>query len=128
MEYNKNNNLDDYIYEGELDEFNMSNLLEHYTTSSNDIISIYNKLDKYMNIIKSGCVKIELTEEQYQRFRFRPKHLSFLLYKTTELWFLLLKVNNIVDIMDFDLRELYIFNSKNLSVINDIFIKEHDYQ
>lgn len=53
--------------------------------------------------------KYTFTDLEYRRYRYNPKLLSFDLYGTTELWSLLLNLNELTSTTQFDLKTLYIF-------------------
>ena len=66
-------------------------------------------LTKYMYELKDLKERYELSNEDYIRYRFNPKLLSYDLYGTTELWALLLDINEISSVTEFDLQSVYVF-------------------
>lgn len=85
---------------------------------------IGNKLDNYISVIKEYCVELELEEDECELYFYRPKYLSNRLYGTTDLWYLLMKLNNINDKLEFTKDKLFIVHPQNISIINKIFVKE----
>lgn len=83
--------------------------------------------DRYIDFIKNYCCRVSLTEEEMFKYKYKPKKLSYDLYKTEELWFLLLKLNNMSSEIDFvDKRRLYILEPDNLSILNRIILINTD--
>jgi hypothetical protein len=66
----------------------------------------YNALHEYRDILSKYAVRLALTEEEYQRFIYKPELLAFELYGYTDLYFVLLFMNNIYNNKDFKFREL----------------------
>lgn len=120
------NNLVDYIYHGKNSEFSLSktSIIE---TIGNIKYPIDNILNKYMSIIKDYFINITLTDEETSKYFYHPKKLSLDLYGTIELWFLLIKINNMTSISEFNKKKIKIFHPDHLDVLNKIMIKEADY-
>ena len=70
--------------------------LKSVMTNSNDekfIINITNIFEQYYEILLENTVIVTLTDDEYLKYRFKPKVLSFDLYGTVELHYLLLRLN-----------------------------------
>ena len=78
-------------------------------TKGKMIVNSDSLLVKYMSELKTLKRKETLSTEDYRKYRFNPKKLSYDLYGTTELWALLLDINELTSATQFDLKELYIF-------------------
>ncbi len=85
----------------------------------NDTMSAYRYfLDPYL-------IEFELHDEELQLYQFKPKSLSYKLYGTTELWALLLMINNCVSKIDFNKKKIKVLDPKNIkSFINEVLILE----
>ena len=77
----------------------------------------YSVLNDYFDEIKALTVDIELSDVEYLKYRYRPKLLSFDLYGNTELGFLILMINDIFSIRDFNLRKLKLIPKTSLSTL-----------
>lgn len=94
---------------------------------TNLIINYNSLVDNYMEDIMKTCMLVTLTDKDLADYKFQPKKLSYYLYNTTELWFLLLRVNNMVSSLDFNKKKIYIFNkNKIFKVINEIMTLENE--
>lgn len=77
----------------------------------------YIVLNDYFDEIKALTVDIELSDVEYLKYRYRPKLLAFDLYANTELGFLILMINDIFSIRDFNLRKLKLIPKTSLSTL-----------
>ena len=75
------------------------------------LMNFENLIIKYMPELKEMKVKVTLSNEEYSRYRFNPKLLSFDIYGTTELWFLILEANELHTISQFDSKTIYLFRA-----------------
>lgn len=73
------------------------------------------------------CIEIRLNDDEYYRYRYRPKLLSHQLYNTTDLAFILAKVNNIVSDKDFDFRVLKVVHPDLIDQLFRIYQEEKKY-
>ena len=64
---------------------------------------------RYMSEFISARKKYTFTDLEYMKYRFNPKRLSFDLYGTTELWSVILSLNELTSTTQFDLKTLYVF-------------------
>ena len=67
-------------------------------------------LVKYMPEIRQIVTKVEFPVDKYQKYKFNPKLLSYDLYGTTELWALILDLNELHSASEFDLRTVKLPN------------------
>ena len=56
------------------------------------------------------------------KFKYNPHLLAYVLYGTTDLWFLLLRINNMTRVTQFDKKKIKIIHPDDMKLINDIFI------
>lgn len=68
-------------------------------------------LVKYMPEIKQIVTTVNFPNEQYLRYRYNPKLLSYDLYGTTELWALILDLNELTSVAQFDIRKVKLPNA-----------------
>lgn len=117
--------LESLILEGNKNPYN-SNETSFRTKIGNDIIQIGSVFDKYIDFIKGVCVKVKLNDTERQQYKYNPKKLSYNLYKTEELWSLLLKLNNIGSEIEFIPTTIYIINPSEKDMLNRILMLSDD--
>jgi len=64
---------------------------------------VSNILDDYLAELKELSVNVNITSEEAEDYMYNPKKLSYKLYKTTELYWVILKINDIADVHEFTL-------------------------
>lgn len=94
--------------------FSLVEMLD-YDTNVQIEFPAYSVINDYYDELKRLSVTIELTEEQYRMYRFRPKLLADYLYNNGELSFIILMLNELVSAKDFDLRQVRLISKSNLN-------------
>lgn len=82
---------------------------------------------KYSKDLESTIIKLQLSDREENKYFYNPKFLSHDLYGTTELWYLLLKINELYSTSQFSLNPLNVFNSSILSKIDTIMNLERPF-
>jgi hypothetical protein len=109
-----------FIEIGKENSLNLDNT-SMFTETQGVIIPTYNILrQKYRGIILENSVEIELNEKLFNYYKYKPKLLSLKLYGTTDLWHLILWLNNMISVTDFQRREIIVFNPDSMDVLNKI--------
>ena len=98
------------------------------TNSLNEkfVVNISCVFEKYYELLTDHAVTVALTNEEYLRYRFKPRMLSKDLYGTYDLHYLLLKLNNITSVIYFDFTELKVFKPEIIRLLNEIQILEEE--
>ncbi|MCK9198106.1 MAG: baseplate wedge protein 53 [Bacilli bacterium] len=76
-------------------------------------LPVDNIIYTYIDELKKYIVPIRLTEMELVRYKYKPKLLAFDVYGSTDLYFVIMALNGIIDVRDF-----------NMSIVN-MFKKEH---
>lgn len=76
------------------------------TNLSNIQIPSQNIIFDYMDEMEKLAVNVYLTEAEYQKYKYKPKLLSYDIYGTTEAYFVIMALNNIIDVRDFTMKKL----------------------
>lgn len=130
MAVNPNSTIQDIISAGkELKMCNRELSLKSVLVNSADekyIVNMSNLFEKYYEILLENTVIVVLTDEEYLKYRFKPKVLSYDLYGTKELHYLLLRLNYVYSVINFDFKELRVFNTNIIALLNEIMILEND--
>ena len=89
---------------------------------------VFNVVSDYMNELKDLAYDVTLTDEEYYTYRFRPKLLAHYLYGNGELYFIILWLNDMWSVKDFDLHKVKLLKNTDLSrVMTSINISERDF-
>lgn len=66
---------------------------------------------KYLPELEVMKVKVTMSDEEYAKYKYNPKYLSYDIYGTTELWFLILEANEMHSAMQFNFQTIYLYTS-----------------
>lgn len=101
---------------------------EVITNSSGEmfIINMYNLYEKYYELLLEYTTTVVLTEKEYNKYRFQPKLLAKDLYGNQEIYYLLLRVNHIYSVINFDFTELKVFKPEIVKLLNEIMVMESE--
>lgn len=109
-------------------EISYRNLHTNLFIKSNDaVIKVpYKSITReYSNFFSEAAVIAELSSDEYFTYRFKPKKLSYDLYGTTELWSVLLELNGLNSIIEFDLERVKVYEpSTFMKLLNEVLILE----
>lgn len=128
--YSNNSTIQGVIELGK--EFKMNSKDLHFkqilqnTKGENIIVNMNAVFEKYYELLLEYTSTVILTDEEYLKYRFQPKVLSRDLYGTQELYFLLLRLNHMVSVIEFDKRNLKVFDKKLITLLNEIMVLEGD--
>lgn len=115
---------------GDID-YNKFSILSDRIDTNNDysiIVALKNVIYDYEEELKKLSCTVELTIEELQKYRYKPKLLSYDLYGTVELYFIILFLNGTCDIKEFDRRTIkLITKSKLFELLESIYNAETDY-
>ena len=90
------------------------------------VINMFNLFEKYYELLTDNSIIVVLSDEEYKRYRFNPRLLSKDLYGTPELHYMLLRLNHMYSVVEFDLTEIRVFNRDVVSMLNEIMVLESD--
>ena len=64
-------------------------------------VSTLNEVSDYIDELKNASILIKLTPEQQQKYFYKPKLLCYDVYNNTELYFVILLINDMADVKEF---------------------------
>ena len=130
MPYRNKSTIQSIIDEGLDLKMTMNDLCfrEVMTNSSGEmfIINMYNLYEKYYELLLEHTTTVTLSDEEYRKYRFQPKRLARDLYGNQDIYYLLLRVNHIYSVINFDFTEMKVFNSNIVQLLNEIIVLESE--
>ena len=63
-------------------------------------------IDEYLEELNSICVDVELTPEEFARYKYSPDLMAYDVYGTTQVDFIILMANDMVDPKEFNLKKI----------------------
>lgn len=105
-------------------------IMQRSLTNEEMIYCIDNVIYTYLDEMKSKRKLVSVTESERIKYAYKPKLLSYDVYGTTELFFILLAMNGMCNLKQFDLSERTFFalTPQDCSTfVNDIYNAESAY-
>jgi hypothetical protein len=101
--------ITDYFYKGVL----VDDTSRLYVLDDSILIPYDGELDTYRK-------SYTFTEEEYRKYKYNPWKVSYDVYGTTELWFLVLHANELYSAMEFDLETVSMYTTDVKKLLNEI--------
>lgn len=128
------NSIEDFIAAGEdsaiISYYNFSILQVEYSKDKTLRIdfTIDNLINDYMDVLQEAAKKVKLTDAEKIKYFYNPDLLAYDIYGSTELDFVIMQMNGIIDPKDFDLPTLkLVYKSDLANIMNRIYSAENVY-
>lgn len=109
--------IEQFIEIGSSDLMKYENLTLYDKSSEGNVIPSYNILNDYIDELKELCQNTLMSNEEFARFKYKPKLLSYEVYGSQELYFIILMLNGIPSIKEFNKPRLKMLSPK---ILNDV--------
>ena len=109
--------ISDYLNKYMMQDTKLTDYFFTEYLSDNDTKQFYNMdnvAQYHAKYLKPLVKKMTFTPEEYRKYRFNPWRLSDDLYGTTELWFMLLHINEMFSANEFNLMTVKIYDAEEL--------------
>lgn len=91
------------------------------------IFNLESLFDKYIDIIESQYVETyTMSDADLLDYRYNPKRFCYDVYGTTELWSILLRINHMNSVMEFNQKTIKSFNLYITTALTEILNLEKD--
>lgn len=106
--------------------YNKLSLFDKSSDGSKNMIS-YNILNDYLEELEAIALDVALTDEQYLKYKYKPKLLAYDIYGSQELYFVILYINNIASPKEFDMKKIKMIKTDVLTqALSDIYNSEKE--
>ena len=124
----KTSSMSEFISNGKSEKMTYVNgtILAHIKDSSIQY-GIHSIIDDYINEIMKETIKLELSNAELSKYKYKPWLLSYHIYNTTDLDFVLLRLNNMITPRDFTKNIITVLKPDGISLINKIYNTEKKY-
>lgn len=120
--------LDQFIQAGRMTTVSYNAFSYREPVSNGTIVSILNTIDDYMPEIMDYAVNVQLDRLQYMKYRFKPKLLCYDVYGNTEVYWIILRMNGIIDVKDFDYKILKMLRVDDMeTILTNIYNAEYQW-
>lgn len=94
----------------------------------NSVLLSYNVLNDYIDEIMEMTVTVTLTDEEYIKYQYNPKGLAYMLYGSTEYYYIILFVNSMASVKEFNKRKIKLLRPNDLSqILSSIYSSEESF-
>ena len=94
------------------DAFSYKEILSNGTESS-----VLNVINDYLTEINDYVVEVHLDNDEYRKYRYKPKLLCNDIYGNPELYFIILLINDMADVKEFNKRTFKMLSRDNMSLL-----------
>lgn len=85
----------------------------------------YNIFNDYLDEMIDLSVSVSLSDVEYNRYLFRPKLLAYDVYGSTEIYFIIMMLNNICNVKEFNFKKVRMLRVEDLEkVISAVYNSE----
>lgn len=114
-----NPSLNGMITSAKDNRISLTNISNQYLFENQAIIG-FSILRKYENVLKNELYDYTIDKKYFMK----PEYVSYQLYETTDLWYLLLFINDMARVEDFTKETIKVFPAETISLINKILNDE----
>ena len=79
---------------------------------------VKNIIDDYINELKDRSIEVRLSDEEKQKYLYNPKLLAYELYGSTTLYWIILRLNNMINAHEFNFDKSSIFLLKKSDMVS----------
>ena len=116
--------IGDFILSGKNVDISFYNSSILEVLSNNTEVTIHNVFNDYKEELIAGSVDIVLTDKEYNTYKYNPRSLSYTLYGYTDLYFIIMMLNDIISVKDFTKRKIKVLSPNNLELLGSIINAE----
>lgn len=124
----KTSSMSEFISNGKSEKMTyVNNSILANVTDSTIRYGIHSIIDDYIDEIMSETVKLELSVNEMNKYKYKPWLLSYHIYNTTDLDFIILRLNNMITPRDFTKNIITVLKPDGIYLINKIYNSEKKY-
>lgn len=85
----------------------------------------YNIFNDYIEEMLDMCVNVTLSDQEYNKYVYRPKLLAYDVYGSTEMYFIIMILNNICNVKEFNFKKIKMLTVEDLEkVVSAVYNSE----
>ena len=106
--------INEFIAQKNQDEISFRNFSTFDLINGTEYL-IKNVIDDYMDELLSICIDVDLTRDQYVRYKYSPDLLAYDIYGYIQLDYLIMQINGVIEPRDFNFKKLKLPYASQLS-------------
>lgn len=117
------NYIDDFIGAGQSLAFGHEKyMLKYQTEQSKIVVPMQSLIQKYRGAFRKYIVEYEMTDKEFERWKYNPKRMCKEMYGTPELWTEILFINHMVGITEFKKQTVKLYTLGIIDAINELLM------
>ena len=117
------NYIDDFIDAGQNLAFGHEKyMLKYQTEQSKIVVAMQSLIKKYRGAFRKYIVEYEMTDKEFERWKYNPKRMCKEMYGTPELWTEILFINHMVGITEFKKQTVKLYTLGIIDAINELLM------
>ncbi len=80
-------------------------------------LPVDNIIYTYLDELKKYIVPVRLTDMELVRYKYKPKLLAFDVYGSTDLYFVIMALNGIIDVRDFTMSTINMLKKEHINIL-----------
>lgn len=117
------NYIDDFIDAGQSLAFGHEKyMLKYQTEQSKIVVPMQSLIQKYRGAFRKYIVEYEMTDKEFERWKYNPKRMCKEMYGTPELWTEILFINHMVGITEFKKQTVKLYTLGIIDAINELLM------
>lgn len=117
------NYIDDFIDAGQNLAFGHEKyMLKYQTEQSKIVVPMQSLIQKYRGAFRKYIVEYEMTDKEFERWKYNPKRMCKEMYGTPELWTEILFINHMVGITEFKKQTVKLYALGIIDAINELLM------
>lgn len=117
--------IEEFIYNGKTTTLSYDALSFKNSLSNGTLVTVLNVIDDYIEELRERAILISMSVEEYRKYKYKPKLLSIDLYGNPELYFIILLINDMADVKEFDKRNIYLLRKNTFfELLSNIYNAE----
>lgn len=117
--------ISEFIDAGKNSMLDYSALSFKNTLSNGTIVSVLNSISDYIEEIKDRAQLVKFNDKEYDKYKYKPKLLCMDIYGNPELYYVILLLNDMIDVKEFDKQKIYMVKKDDLfNILENIYNSE----
>lgn len=117
--------IEDFIKAGKDVTLSYDSLSFKDVLSNGTIVSILNVIDDYIEELREESLLVTFSIEEFRKYQYKPKLLSIDIYGNPELYYIILLLNDMADVKEFNKQSIYLIpKTKFFNLISTIYNAE----
>nr|DAE08580.1 MAG TPA: baseplate wedge protein [Myoviridae sp. ctwwN25] len=80
-------------------------------------VSLFDTINDYLSELKAASVLVKFDDDQYRKYCYKPKLLCYDIYGNPELYFIILLMNDMADVKEFNKKTAYMLPKNYMSIL-----------